>query len=62
MEDEVTQALPALFLANIHSTNAENVFIHRHPGMQSGPDKRPTVSLHHKNKLKRHEYFLSRQL
>jgi hypothetical protein len=51
MEDELTQAVPALFPVNIHSTNAENLFIHRHPGMQNGPDKRPTVSLYHKKKL-----------
>ena len=49
MEGEVTKGynflrVSKLFSVNIHSTNAANLFIHRHPGMQSGPDKRPTVS------------------
>ena len=49
MEDEVTKGYiflraPKRFPVNIHSTNAANLFIHRHPRMQSGPDKRPTVS------------------
>ena len=49
MEGEVTKCyislrVPKLFSVNIYSTNAANLFIHRHPGMQSGPDKRPTVS------------------
>jgi hypothetical protein len=49
MEGEVTKGLiflrvPKLFPVNIHSKNAANLFIRRLPGMQSGPDKRPTVS------------------
>ena len=49
MEGEVTKGfiflrVPKLFPVNIHSTNAANLFIHRYPGMQIGPDKRPKVS------------------
>ena len=50
MEGEVTKGyiflrVPKLFPFNIQSMNVANLFIHRHLGMQSGPDKRPKVSL-----------------
>ena len=49
MEDEVKKGyiflrVPKLFPVNIDSTNAANLFILSHPGMQSGSDRKPTVS------------------